>query len=114
VLGTDGIKRQAALLRTAIPDRFTLWQQPGLLPASPERPADSGDPGAAGERPEASPAAYAGQAALPAVTDQMLQDALPCWRIRCCWPGRRPAPTSGPSVKGCPDAAGRPVRRAEP
>jgi hypothetical protein len=23
-----------------IPDRFTLWQQLGLLPASPERPAD--------------------------------------------------------------------------
>ena len=59
-----------------IPDRFTLWQQLGLLPASPEPPADSGDPGAAGERPEAGPAAYAGQAAPPAVTDQMLRDAL--------------------------------------
>ena len=59
-----------------IPDRFTLWQQLGLLPASPERPADSGDPGAAGERPEAGPAAHAGQAAPPAVTDQMLRDAL--------------------------------------
>ena len=27
-----------------IPDRFTLWQQLGLLPAPPERPADSADP----------------------------------------------------------------------
>ena len=58
------------------PDRFTLWQQLGLLPASPGQTADSGDLGAAGERREASPAAYAGEAALPAVTDQMLRDAL--------------------------------------
>ena len=59
-----------------IPDRFTLWQQLGLLPAPPERPAESGDPGAAGKRREASPEAYAGEAALPAVTDQMLRDSL--------------------------------------
>jgi predicted ester cyclase len=59
-----------------IPDRFTLWQQLGLLPASPERPADSGDPGAAAERRQATPDSPAGQAALPAVTDQMLRNAL--------------------------------------
>jgi predicted ester cyclase len=145
VLGTDGIKRQAALLRTAIPDlrttlndqfghddrvvsrwtgsgthsgpltlpagtmvgtgrsisfeeiridrhargrvveswwipdRFTLWQQLGLLPAPPERPADSADPGhatAAGKSRATSPVAYAGEAGLPAVTDEMLRYAL--------------------------------------
>jgi len=62
-----------------IPDRFTIWQQLGLLPAPPERPADSADPGnasATGKRREASPVAYTGDAALPAVTDEMLGDAL--------------------------------------
>jgi predicted ester cyclase len=145
VLGTDGIKRQAALLRTAIPDlrttlndqfghqdrvvsrwtgsgthsgpltlptgtvdgtgrrisfdeiridrhaggriveswwipdRFTFWQQLGLLPAPAERPADSAGPGratAAGPGRATSPVGYTGEAGLPAVTDEMLRDAL--------------------------------------
>ena len=62
-----------------IPDRFTLWQQLGLLPAPPEQPAGSANPGhatAAGERHEASPVTYTGDAALPRVTDEMLRDAL--------------------------------------
>lgn len=62
-----------------IPDRFTLWQQLGLSPALPERPADSAEPGrasAAGKPREASPVAYIGDATLPAVTDEMLGDAL--------------------------------------
>jgi predicted ester cyclase len=62
-----------------IPDRFTLWQQFGLLPVPPERPAGSADAGnarATGKRREASPVAYTGDAALPAVTGQMLGDAL--------------------------------------
>jgi len=62
-----------------IPDRFTLWQQLGLLPAPPEPPAGSADTAratATGERHEASPVTYTGDAALPAVTDEMLRDAL--------------------------------------
>ena len=46
-----------------IPDRFTLWQQLGLWPAPPERPA-------------AGPTTYTGEADLPAVTDALLRDAL--------------------------------------
>jgi predicted ester cyclase len=62
-----------------IPDRFTLWQQLGLLPAPAERPADSADPGhatAAGNNRATSPVAYADEAGLPAVTDEMLRYAL--------------------------------------
>jgi predicted ester cyclase len=62
-----------------IPDRFTLWQQLGLLPAPPGQPADSAGPGhatAAGKSRATSPVAYTGEADLPAVTDQMLHDAL--------------------------------------
>ena len=62
-----------------IPDRFTLWQQLGLLPAPPERAAGSTGlerSTAAGQRREATPAAYTSDAALPAVTDEMLRDAL--------------------------------------
>jgi predicted ester cyclase len=62
-----------------IPDRFTLWQQLGLLPAPPERPAESADPGnasATGKPREASPVPYTGDAALPAVTDETLREAL--------------------------------------
>jgi predicted ester cyclase len=62
-----------------IPDRFTLWQQFGLLPAAAERPADSAGPGratAAGKGRTPSPVSYTGEAGLPAVTDEMLRDAL--------------------------------------
>jgi predicted ester cyclase len=62
-----------------IPDRFTLWQQLGLLPAPPEPAADSGEPKRSGgtmKPGKGSPAEYAGEAALPAVTDEMLRDAL--------------------------------------
>jgi len=62
-----------------IPDRFTLWQQLGLLPALPARPADPARPGhasAAGKSRASSPAGYTGEAGLPAVTDEMLRDAL--------------------------------------
>jgi predicted ester cyclase len=62
-----------------IPDRFTLWQQLGLLPAPPARAAGSAGPErapAAGKRRQASPAPYTGDAALPAVTDEMLREAL--------------------------------------
>jgi hypothetical protein len=62
-----------------IPDRFTLWQQLGLLPAPPERPTDSADPEratATGKRREATPVPHPGDAAMPVVTDQMLREAL--------------------------------------
>jgi predicted ester cyclase len=62
-----------------IPDRFTLWQQLGLLSAPPEQPAGSVGPGRAtqaGERHETSPVTYTGDTALPMVTDEMLRDAL--------------------------------------
>ena len=62
-----------------IPDRFTLWQQLGLLPAPPERPAGSADAGnasATGKRREASPVAYTGDDGLPAVTGETLREAL--------------------------------------
>lgn len=62
-----------------IPDRFTLWQQLGLLPEPPEQAADSAGPGrvtAAGQGRATSPVSYTGEAGLPAVTDEMLRDAL--------------------------------------
>ena len=62
-----------------IPDRFTLWQRLGLLPAPPGPAADSGRPdrlGAAAEGDAGIPAQYTGEAALPAVTDEMLAGAL--------------------------------------
>ena len=62
-----------------IPDRFTLWQQLGLLPEPPDRSADSAGPEhsrVTGTRGEARPVTYTGDAALPAVTDEMLRDAL--------------------------------------
>jgi predicted ester cyclase len=61
-----------------IPDRFTLWQQLGLLPTPPERPHNSAlkPSGAATKGGEARPVSYTGEAALPAVTDEMLGDAL--------------------------------------
>jgi len=62
-----------------IPDRFTLWQQLGLLPAPPGPAAEPGEPEhstAAVKRGAGTPAKYTGEAALPAVTDEMLRDAL--------------------------------------
>ena len=62
-----------------IPDRFTLWQQLGLLPEPLEQAADSAGPehsGVTGTRGEARPVTYTGEAALPAVTDGILRDAL--------------------------------------
>jgi predicted ester cyclase len=62
-----------------IPDRFTLWQQLGLLPAPPEPAAASAGPEhprAGGKDGATSPVAYTGEADLPAVTDEMLRDAL--------------------------------------
>ena len=62
-----------------IPDRFTLWQQLGLLPEPPEQAVDSAGPEhsrVTGTRGEARPVTYTGEAALPAVTDEMLRDAL--------------------------------------
>jgi predicted ester cyclase len=62
-----------------IPDRFTLWQQLGLLPEQPAQAADAAGPehpAAPGNSPAISPVAYTGEAGLPAVTAQMLQDAL--------------------------------------
>jgi predicted ester cyclase len=62
-----------------IPDRFTLWQQLGLLPAPPGQPPDSAGPGGAtaAEKSRAtSPVSYTGEADLPAVTDEMLRGAL--------------------------------------
>jgi predicted ester cyclase len=62
-----------------IPDRFTLWQQLGLLPEPPEQAADSAGPEhsrVTGTRGEAESVTYTGEAALPAVTDEMLRDAL--------------------------------------
>ena len=62
-----------------IPDRFTLWQQLGLLPAPPEQRTDPAGPElatAAGKRREAGPVPCTGGAALPAVTDEMLGEAL--------------------------------------
>jgi len=55
-----------------IPDRFTLWQQLGLLPDQPIPPAEG-----AQQQPENTAAvSYPGEAGLPAVTDEMLRDAL--------------------------------------
>jgi len=62
-----------------IPDRFTLWQQLGLLPAPPGQPPDSAGPGhatAARRSRAASPVSYTSEADLPAVTDEMLHDEL--------------------------------------
>src|SRR5215469_452762 len=62
-----------------IPDRLTLWQQFGLLPAPPGQAAGSVGPEratAAGKRRQAGPVPYTGDAALPAVTDEMLRQAL--------------------------------------
>jgi predicted ester cyclase len=55
-----------------IPDRFTLWHQLGLLPNQPSPPAEG-----AQQQPENTAAvSYTGEAGLPAVTDEMLRDAL--------------------------------------
>jgi predicted ester cyclase len=60
-----------------VPDRFTLWQQLGLLPTISERPAGSAGLGCAAEKSrEAGPVSYTGETGLPAVTDQMLREAL--------------------------------------
>jgi predicted ester cyclase len=63
-----------------IPDRFTLWQQLGLLPVPPAPAAVPGEPpsptAAAKLGAEGFPARYASEAALPAVTNAMLREAL--------------------------------------
>ena len=55
-----------------IPDRFTFWQQLGLLPNQPTPPAE----GAQQQPEETAAVGYTGEAGLPAVTDEMLQGAL--------------------------------------
>jgi predicted ester cyclase len=61
-----------------IPDRFTLWQQLGLLP-TPAPPAAAG-PTATEAADAAKPVKYIGDAALPSVTGDMLQHALQATR----------------------------------
>jgi len=66
-----------------IPDRFTLWQQLGLLPGPPESAADPDEPehtAAPMQSGAGIPAKHTGEAALPTVSDEVLRDALQATR----------------------------------